>query len=385
MLNCLFLKTHNHLKYNMENNIYLVYPNNAESGTLETLPKTKGMILIKDSDLHNYTFNKQDKICITSEASLNLVTEKLQDVSKKEAIESLKDKYKFRKILTDIYPDYQYQKINFEEIENLSIPKKTILKPLKGCFGTAVKIVDKNSDLTQVSQEIKKELDKNASVLPKSVLSQNDFILEDFIEGEEYAIDMFYDDKGHPHIVNIYYHPMPKVNAYLHMIYYTNKDIFDLIYNKAIEFFKKLNKILKVTNLTLHSEFKYDTKLIPIEINPMRFGGMGLGNMIYHSLNINPYNYFNIGISPNWKDIWNSYHDECFTFFIAYNGSNINKNIQEPDIDKLKMQFTEVLCEQIFDYKTQLAFGVFSLKETPNNINNLLKIEFNNYFKPIIT
>lgn len=369
----------------MYNKLYLISPESSEAGTLETLPVTKGMNLIKDNQItsNDFYFHKDDKICITSEASLEIVKNKIVDPTKKDAINLLKDKYKFREILTEIYPDYKFQKINFDSIKSLQIDKKTVLKPSKGCFGTAVKIIDKNSDLIKVSKEIKLEIQKNSSVLSNNVLSQNDFILEEYISGEEYAVDMFFDENGEPHIVNIYYHPLPKVESYLHMIYYTSKEVFDKIYDKAITFFKKLNKILDVKNFVIHSEFKFDKELIPIELNSMRYGGMGLGNMIYHSIGLNPYEYFNLGKSPKWKEIWTKHNDSVYAFFIAYNGTNIDKSAYEPNLEKLRLNFTEILREEIFDYKKQLAFGVFCIKENKQNINKLLEIEFNDYFKPI--
>ena len=368
----------------MQNKIYLVHPSISESGTLETLPNPDEIQLIEDTKLtsSNILFNEHDKVCITSEASLDIVSKKLKDGVKRNAINSLKDKYKFRQILLEMYPEYSCRKIDLDEIENLKIEKKTILKPQKGCFGTAVKILDKNSDLKSIVLEVKNELKKNSTVLSESVLSKNDFILEDFITGEEYAVDMFYDQNGDPHIVNIYYHPMPKVNAYLHMIYYTSKNIFDEIYDKAILFYKRLNKILKVKNFVLHCEFKYDEELMPIEINPMRFGGMGLGNMIYHAVGVNPYHFFSQGKSPNWKQIWQKYKNDNFAFFIAYNATDINIKTHKPDVEKLKKEFTKVLNEELFDYKKQLVFGIFTIKETIENIDKLLKIEFNDYFKP---
>ncbi|WP_455169698.1 ATP-grasp domain-containing protein [Aegicerativicinus sediminis] len=369
----------------MANKLYLISPESAESGTLETLPITEGMTLLKDNQMlsKDFCFQKDDKICITSEASLELVKNKIDDTAKKQAINLLKDKYNFREILTNIYPDYQFEKIKFDSIKGLKIDKKTVLKPSKGCFGTAVKIIDESSDLIKVSKEIELEIQKNSSVLSSNVLSQNDFILEDYISGEEYAIDMFYNENGEPHIVNIYYHPLPRVEAYLHMIYYTSKEIFDKIYDKAIAFFKQLNKILNVKNFVIHSEFKYDKELIPIEINSMRFGGMGLGNMIYHTIGVNPYEYFIHGKSPNWKEIWAKNANDIYAFFIAYNGTKIDKSANEPNLEKLRLAFTEILREEIFDYKKQLAFGIFCIKENKQNIKKLLEIEFNDYFKPI--
>lgn len=369
----------------MTDKLYLVLANQAEAGAIETLPHTEGMTLINDSQVlsSDFTFQRGDKICITSEASLDIVMNNLVDKPKKEAIELLKDKFKFRKALSDIYPDYAFRKIKFDDIKGLQIDKTTVLKPLKGCFGTAVKILDKNTDLSEVANEVAVEIQKNIGVLSENVLSQNDFILEDYISGEEYAIDMFYDKNGEPQIVNIYYHPMPKIASYLHMIYYTSKAVFDKIYDKAITFFKNFNDILDVNNFILHSEFKFEKELIPIEINAMRYGGMGLGNMIYHSVGVNPYEYFSQGKSPDWEKIWSQNKEDIFAFFIAYNGTNIDKSQFQPDIEKLKGNFTEVLREEILDYKSQLTFGIFCIKEKIENINKLLEIEFNEYYKPI--
>ncbi len=367
---------------------YLIAPNYAESGTLETLPETDGLQILKNDDLvqSKLHFSTNDLVCITSEASIELVKQRIDDENKKNAISVLKDKYRFREILTEIIPDYNFRKLKFEEIASLDIQAKSVLKPSKGCFGTAVKTVSKESNFVQIAKDIKQELDKNSSVLSSEVLSENEFILEDYIDGEEYAVDMFYDHLGEPHIVNIYHHPMPKIEAYLHMIYYTSKSVFDSIYAKAMNFFRELNAILKVKNFTMHSEFRFsENKLLPIEINSMRFGGMGLGNMVYHSIGINPYVCFKTGKTPDWNKIWKEgiNSKSIYAFFIAYNGRHINKNLYRPNIEKLKREFTEVLHHELFDYQKQLAFGVFYLKENWANLNKLLTIEFNDYFEQI--
>ncbi|HMB63002.1 MAG TPA: ATP-grasp domain-containing protein [Eudoraea sp.] len=367
---------------------YLISPNYAEAGTLETLPATPGLRVIKNDSLErsNIRFSSDDLICITSEASIEVVKERIDDPAKRNAINMLKDKYQFREILREIYPAYTFKKLSLGEIASLNVASKSILKPSKGCFGTAVKTITAESDMTEIVKEIKRELKINSNVLSGEVLSEDEFILEDYIEGEEYAVDMFYDPFGEPHIVNIYHHPMPKNEAYLHMIYYTSKEVFHSIYEQAMGFFKKLNALLKIKNFTMHSEFRYCEKtLVPVEINCMRFGGMGLGNMVYNALGLNPYESFRTGQSPEWSNIWDkkANADSIYAYFIAYNGTHIDKTRQKPNIEKLKKEFTEILHETIFDYQNQLAFAVFCLKETPENLKRLLTIEFKDYFEEI--
>ncbi|WP_242155325.1 ATP-grasp domain-containing protein [Aestuariivivens sediminis] len=368
----------------MNSKLYLVYPDHSESGTLETLPDTNGMELIAERDfLDKYkTMSFPCKICTTSEATLDSILNGIDDDVTKTAIESMKDKLLFRKLLQDDFPALKYYYINYDDIKALKISNKKVLKPVKGCFGTAVKIIDEHSDLNLIAEEIKSEIGVNSSVFSDSVLSQNAFLLEDFIDGEEYAVDMFYDSQGKPHIVNIYYHPLPKHQDYLHMIYYTSKIIFETVYDEAMTFFYKLNAKLQVKNMALHSEFKRSHKLVPIEINAMRFGGMGLGNMIYHSLKVNPYEHFINEQSPNWDRIWRDWPTSNFVYFIAYNGTDINKALQRPNLNKLENEFTKILNRTSFDYRKQLAFGVYTLEESSENIEKLLKIDFNDYFDP---
>jgi ATP-grasp domain len=368
-----------------QNSFYLI-TSNSEAGTLETLPPTKDLNIVSVSDLenNNFQFSNKQKICITSEASLDVLMGCINDDTKIDAILKLKDKYKFRQILSEIYPNYAFKLIDTAEIKDLVITEKSVIKPVKGCFGTAVRVIEPTTDFGQLSIDLQEELQKNGTVFSDTVLSKEKFLVEEFIDGEEFAVDMFYNADREPCIVNIYHHPMPNNLAYLHMIYYSSKNVFDDIYAKAKHFFTALNKILKVKNFAMHSEFKLNGEnLVPIEINSMRFGGMGLGNMVFHGLGVNPYQYFFEDREPNWKAIWEDKKDENFAFFIAYNALNKSKANHKPNIEKLKQQFTKVLLEKHFDYQKQLAFGIFCIQESHQNITNLLAIEFDDYFDEI--
>ena len=68
-------------------NFYLI-TSNSEAGTLETLPPTENLNILSisdlaDTDLH---FSDGDKVCITSETSLDLLISRITDDSKVNAI-----------------------------------------------------------------------------------------------------------------------------------------------------------------------------------------------------------------------------------------------------------------------------------------------------------
>jgi hypothetical protein len=361
----------------------ILVTSSVESGTLETLPVVPEMELLPHELLieNGRYFDVADKICITSEYSLSSVVGRL-DTERRKAVEALKDKARFREILKDIYPEYGFSTVKLEEIRNVRVSRKSVIKPVRGIFGTAVRVVEQDTDFHQVSKELEEEIRKNAKVYPGSVLSAEDFIVEDFIEGEEYAVDMFYDSNGEPKIVNIMHHPLPVNNAYIHMMYNSSKAAFDKVYDKAHLFFTQLNKTLKVKNFLMHSELKiHNGKIYPVEINSMRFGGMGLCNLIYYSHGINPFLCFLEDLEPDRNKLWNGKEDAVFSFFIAYNGKNIDTGNYRPRPDKLETNFTKVLHEHLFDYRKQLAFGIYFLEEKEENIREMVKLEFDDFFE----
>lgn len=361
----------------------ILVTSSVEAGTLETLPVAPEMELLPHEVLHEneWYFDIADKICITSEYSLSPVMDRL-DPARKKAVETLKDKARFREILKGIYPEYGFSTVKLAEIRNIRGSRKSVIKPVRGIFGTAVRVVDESTNFDKLSQELGDEIRKNAKVYPGSVLSAGDFIIEDFIEGEEYAVDMFYDSNGEPKIVNIMHHPMPANNAYIHMMYNSSKAAFDEVYEKALLFFVHLNRILQVKNFPMHSELKiHNGEIIPVEINSMRFGGMGLCNLIYFSHGINPFLCYLENREPDWSKLWNGKEDAVFSFFIAYNGKNTDTRNYRPRPDKLKACFTKVLHEHLFDHRKQLAFGIYFLEEKEENIRELVKLEFDDFFE----
>ena len=367
---------------------YLISNPSGESGALDTLPETERLLVISKEQLivqKDLRFGKDDKVCLTTESVLDEVLRQLDDENRKKAVLQLKDKFAFRELLRSIYPDFHFKQCKLEELTN-EIPNngsKIVIKPVKGCFGTGVRVVDGTMDVQELIAEIQAEMSKNIPVFSRDVLTPNEFLIETYVDGEEYAVDMFYDSQGRPIITNIYHHPMPANPAYLHMLYYASRETFEKIYEQAKEFFIKLYTLLHVTNLPIHSEFKlHDGRLIPIELNSFRFGGMGLCNLGYHALGVNAYQCYIEDREPDWESVWKD-KENIYGFFIAYNGATVDVTELQPDWERLRRQFSHVILEVPFDYKTQLAFGILYIEEQKKRLPELLRIEFDDYFVPV--
>ena len=62
-----------------------------------------------------------------------------------------------------------------------------------------------------------------AMMYPNHVVNSTKFLIEEMIEGEEYAVDAYFDRDGEPVILNIFQHP-----------FLNSKDVSDRIYLMAI-------------------------------------------------------------------------------------------------------------------------------------------------------
>lgn len=335
------------------------------------------------SQLAEENLQDGDKICISNEACLDGVYSRLVDSNAKTAIDLLKNKHCFREATRSLFPDFNFTKLPLEKIER--IERKSVIKPIKGFFSAGVRIVEPQDDLIKIKKEIQEEINRLGEYFSKSVLSSEEWLLEDFIDGEELAVDMYYAEDGQPVILNITHHPMPIDLAYLNVVYWSSEELFKK-WQLAIKlFFTYLNtKLLHVTNFPIHAEFRIQKdQLVPIELNPLRFGGFGLADLAYYGLGFNPYNMFFRNETPDWDNIWKEKNAQRFCWTLAYNGKDIDAQKAVPN-HKAFMNFCgeeNIVYYRPIDWKKQPVFALAYLSvNSENKINELLKADFNQFF-----
>ena len=360
---------------------------------IETENKIKGKIknkdkikVISEEEFKNseLILKASDKVYAPTESALEIILERSEDKTFVNAVNMLKDKYKFRELMNNLYPDFFFTKTTINELENIKLDrdKKFIVKPTKGFFGTAVRELNKHTNISKIAVEIRDELAENLRYFPESILSKNELIIEQFVEGEEYAVDMYFNENGKPEILNIYHHPLSEKNEYFNVLYYTNKEIFERFYDRLNTIFIELNEHLNITNFPIHAEFKLENEaLIPIEMNPLRFGGFGLADLAYHAFGFNPFDAFFNNFKPNWKQIWTERNENHFGWILGYNGTDIDVNTHEPDHETYQEYLGDILHYVKIDYKKNPAFSIAYVKDNcPKSLQRLLKIEFNDFF-----
>lgn len=367
---------------------YIITGNTYNGKFINELAGRSNIISMSGEELErsDINFSSADKVYVPSETSLSIVMDRMQDKDYIRGINKLKNKFYCREVLRSIYPNFYFAKAALAEIPGLKLgDKKVVIKPLKGFFGKGVRVADKDTDLLKLAYEMNREVEASVKFFPETILTRDEYIVEEYISGEEYAVDMFFDKHGKPAIMNIYSHPDPEIPDYFHLMYYTNKKIFDNHLKTFMCFFRELNEIMDLKNFPIHAEFKLQNSvMIPIELNPMRYGGFGLSDLTYFGFNFQPIIAYFDDESVDWSEIWSSWDKYNYAWILGYNGRDISVNVQRPNHEKYKKYLAEnsdVLDYVQLDYKTNPIFSLACLRNNNlEHLKELLKIEFNEFF-----
>jgi hypothetical protein len=358
---------------------------------VKQLQNKANICLITDRQLieKNIKIGKHDKFYIPSDMVYGVIRDHF-DPCWQGIIEKCRDKYLFRQNLRNLYPDFIFNKTTLDEIDKCSFDftkrKRYIIKPTIGFMAGGARIISKSSNLDKVKEEIRCELDNFARLYPD--IFSSDILIEECIEGgEEFAVDMYYDNDGLPKIVNIYGHPFSARPEYLQLLYYASKELFNKYYDSFYKFFDDFNSDRSITSFPIHAEFMLNEsgEFVPIEFNAGRFGGMGVADLTYYAFKIQPILSYFQGKFPDRVSIWKGQEQDLFCWVLAYNAADYSLDEYRPNHALFKKMLPEnaMLLEYVeLDYKKMPAFAIAYLKlKNAVDIKKILSIEFNDCFE----
>ncbi len=347
--------------------------------------------------------SKNPLIYCNSENAIDWIAKNLEFTDIPRQIALCKDKFEFRKLISKIYPDFYFKEISLDEIEMLeasSLKFPLVLKPKVGFLSFGVYPVYNEADWKNVVKIIRADIKKYEKIFPKSVVNTSSFIIEEMIEGDEFAVDVYFDTAGAPVILNIYKHPFVSKDDVSDRLYYTSKKIIKEYLERFTKLFEKIGAAMGLKNFPCHIELRADEKAaIPIEINPMRFAGWCLCDLAHYAFNINPYVYYFEQKRPCWDEILSKMDDGLYCFTIGDNQGI--ENIKDVDYDAYAdflttpdavasisgIQDSKTPRGELFelrkiDYKNFPIFALVFIK-LPNEsaVFKILKADFGKYIK----
>jgi hypothetical protein len=320
-----------------------------------------------------------------SENALSWIADKLGESERSRQIKILKDKVKFRALIQQIFPNFYFKKIKIEDIQQLSFEDYSfpfVIKPSIGFFSIGVHIIKNKKDWIKAKNELKP--DKLKSIFPENVLNTAHFILEEYIQGEEYAIDYYHDQKGDVVLLNIMHHLFSSGTDTSDRVYSTSKEIITRHKTEIEEILGKIGKRLNLKNFPAHAEVRIDKtgKITPIEINPLRFGGWcTTGDLLGVTLGFNAYQCFFENVKPDWDTIFRKKEKKTFSLIVLNNNSGIApSDILNFNYTKLADDFENTVLIRKLDIHKYPVFGfVFTESSDQNELYDILSADLKKY------
>lgn len=349
-----------------------------EEGAFEMIPQEVAK--------NYYLTQEYPLIYSNSENAISWVLQNLPESNLSEYIKFCKDKVSFREALSEMYPNFYFKSVELEELKNMSaddVKFPVVLKPAVGFLSFGVHTIKDAKEWKDVVEKLDKEMRAATFMYPSYVVSSAKFIIEQLIEGEEYAVDAYYDRDGEPVILNIFQHPFYNMSDVSDRIYLMSTGIMVRYMAKFGLLLREIGKLKNIKNFPMHIELRVtkDDEIIPIEINPMRFAGWCTTDVAKYAWGINVYESFFEQKRPDWNSILANSSKDVYYFSMAEVPSNIDKSkIKGFEYERFLANYSNVLeVRRINPRENPLFAIIFGSTKSKDEVVRILSLKTADY------
>ncbi|MDH3381202.1 MAG: ATP-grasp domain-containing protein [Flavobacteriaceae bacterium] len=337
--------------------------------------------LISEKEAISILEKRSDILYSNSENVIEWVEKNLHNTDYPTFIKLFKNKVKFRETIQPLFKHFYFKKIQYNDLQKIdltTIPFPVVMKPSVGFFSLGVYTIENEVEWDETLIKLSEELSTINKLYPQTVVNTNEFIIESYISGKEYAVDCYFNENGDAVILNILEHQFSTSKDVSDRLYFTSKKIIERLHDKTLAFLNQLSELTGLKNFPLHLEMRVtsDNEIIPIEGNPMRFGGWcTTADLAYYAFGINAYELYQNQQKPNWESILNSMEDDYFGLVILDNSTGIKaENIADFNYNKLLSKFEKALELRKVDINQFPLFGYFYTQTKAENFQELSTI-----------
>ncbi len=335
-------------------------------------------VISQDTALRELKRGVNGLLYTNSENSINWIVKHLGFMALPRQIAQFKDKFAFRNLLKQMYPHFAYREVEIRKLDTLDvglIKMPFIIKPSVGFFSMGVHKVSTAGDWRRVLSAIYDEMKAVQSLYPSEVLDTTKFIIEECIEGEEFAVDAYFSHEGKPVILNILHHLFASGEDVRDRVYITSRAVIERYREELQALLTRIGRLVSLKNFPVHAEVRIDGNgnMIPIEVNPMRFAGWCTTDVAYHAYGINPYEYYFRQKEPDWTQLLSGKGDETYSIVVLDKPGDVPaESIKAFDYGQVLSRFENPLELRKIDYTQYPVFG-FLFAET--RMENMAELE----------
>lgn len=237
-----------------------------------------------------------ERVYTNSENALSWIVANVANEDLEKGIGIFKDKLRMRRELASIDPDYYFQEVTGDDLKSISfdgLPDRFVLKPAVGFCSMGVYVIETQDEWDRALEDIEEQNARWNEMYPTSVVDAGTFMIEEYIDGQEYAIDAFFDEQGRACVLNIMKHDFASADDTSDRMYTSGASVY---LNKAPEFGDWLDRVngkLQIKNFPFHVEVREKNgRILPIEFNPLRFAGLGGTDVSQYAFGFKTYEAF---------------------------------------------------------------------------------------------
>jgi hypothetical protein len=360
------------------------YARTAAGGrALDFVPPAEAAHRLSDDGSRLYT---------PSENSIGWIARHLAETALPEKIALFKNKAEFRRRIRPLYPDFFFREVDVPTLLALKpgdLPLPCVVKPATGFFSLGVYPVADADDFERMQRRLRSDLQAAENLYPREVLDARTFLIEEHISGPEYAIDACYDAAGEPVVLGILEHLFASERDVSDRIYTTSAEIVRRNLEPFTALLGRIGRLTGVRNFPVHVEIRRrtDGALVPVEVNPMRFGGWcttpDLGR---HAWGLNLYECYMDDVRPDWGALTERAGDAACSLVVLDNSTGVpGAEIAGFDYDALLGRFSRPLELRKTDFARHPLFGFLFVETTPETggeIRNILNDDLKGYLLP---
>ena len=344
---------------------------------------------LMDGESFAAAVNSGKRLYTVSENALDWVYSHIADKALIKGIQTMKDKHALRAALKPMYPDYFFRQVpvaRLRDIDVSSLAMPFILKPSVGFYSVGVYSIMNEQDWRAALEDIDRNTAAWKERYPASVLGNTNFLLESLIKGDEYAVDVYFDENGEAVIVNIMKHDFASAKDVSDRLYYTSAELVRDKLEVFTRYFTAMNHLLGVKNFPAHIEIRLTENgtIIPIECNPMRFSGWCTTDLVRFAFGIRTYELYLERRAPDWESLLAGKEGKIYSMIILDKpAAGIPKGAYF-DYEAVNADFTKVLHLRRMEKPEYPMFG-FVFAQTPANnrgeLDRIMRSDLSEYLK----
>lgn len=296
-------------------------------------------------------------------------------------IDAFKDKARFRRLLAPLAPGFVFREVPLAELASFDpseMPLPFIVKPSVGFFSLGVHRVAAREDWGATVATIHQEMDRVRGLYPEEVLATATFVLEECIEGEELAVDAYFDAEGRPVVLGLLKHAFASEADTGDRLYTTSKEIVETYLEEVTESLARIGERVGVRDIPVHAELRRrdDGLILPIEINPARFGAWcTTADLTYRAFGFDPYAAYFAQERPDWERLLDGRDGTRHSIIVLDNSTGVDpRRIASFDHDRLLEWFARPLELRRVDHRRYQVFGFLFVETPPDRVDELDRV-----------